>query len=100
MSDHKRRMQVLGVGFPEARLAVQAEAELRGVLDVGEEDLSVQSVAGDFEFIDGAVVVLGGRIREHRLDVVQEVVQRHRGVVLTSEPERWVRPTAAHDRRH
>jgi hypothetical protein len=92
MADHERRMQLLAVGFPEARLAQQAEAELRRHLDLGQGDLSIDDVAGDPEFVDGAAVVLGGRIREYRLDAVQEIVQRHRGVLLTTVPERWVRP--------
>jgi hypothetical protein len=91
MADHERRMQVLAVGFPEARLAEQAEAELRRILDLGEGDLSVDDVAGDPEFVDGAAVVLAGRIREYRLDVVQAIVERHRGVLLTTVPERWIR---------
>jgi hypothetical protein len=91
MADHERRMQVLAVGFPEARLAEQAEAELRAVLDLGPGDLSIRDVAGDPEFVDGASVVLGGRIREYRLDVVQDVIERNRGVLLTTVPERWVR---------
>lgn len=84
-------MQVLAVGFPEARLAEQAEAELRAVLDLGPGDLSIRDVAGDPEFVDGASVVLGGRIREYRLDLVQDVIERNRGVLLTTVPERWVR---------
>ena len=84
-------MQVLAVGFPEARLAEEAEAELRGVLDLGPGDLSVDDVGGDPEFVDGASVVLAGRIREYRLDIVQEIFERHRGVLLTKVPERWVR---------
>jgi hypothetical protein len=91
MGDHERRMQILAVGFPEAPLAEQAVAELRAVLDLGPGDLSVWGVAGDPEFVDGASVVLAGRIREYRLDVVQEIVARHRGVLLTTVPERWVR---------
>jgi hypothetical protein len=91
MADHERRMQVLAVGFPEARLAEQAEQELRGILDLAQGDLSVDDVAGDPEFVDGASVVLAGRIREYRLDIVQQIVERHRGVLLTKVPERWVR---------
>jgi len=84
-------MQVLAIGFPEARLAEEAEAELRSVLDLGPRDLSVDDIGGDPEFVDGASVVLAGRIREYRLDVVQEIVDRHQGVLLTKVPERWVR---------
>ena len=91
MAEHNRRMQVLAVGFPEARLAEEAEAELRGVLDLGQGDLSVDDVGGDPEFVDGASVVLAGRIREYRLEVVHEIVERYRGVILTKVPERWVR---------
>ena len=91
-------MQVLAVGFPEARLAAEAEAELRGVLDLEQGDLSVNDVGGDPEFVDGASVVLAGRIREYRLDIVQDIVERHSGVLLTKVPERWVRQVGASDR--
>jgi hypothetical protein len=91
MSDHERRIQVLAVGFPELALAQAAEVDLRHTLDLAEGDLSLDEVGGDEEFVDGAVVVLAGRIREFRLEVVERIVKRHRGVVLTSVPERWAR---------
>jgi ribosomal protein L11 methylase PrmA len=47
-------------------------------------------VASDAEFVHGAAVVLAGRIQEYRLDVVQAIVERHRGLLLTTIPERWV----------
>lgn len=87
-------MQVLAVGFPEAHFAEAAEAELRGVLDLGQGDLSVDVVGGDPEFVDGSSVVMAGRIREYRLDAVEEIVERHHGVLLTNVPERWAREGA------
>jgi hypothetical protein len=58
---------------------------------VAQGDLSVDDVGGDPEFVDGASVVMAGRIREYRLDLVHEIVERHQGVLLTNVPERWVR---------
>ena len=92
-------MEVLAAGFKERVRASSAAAELRRVLDVDDQDLSIHEVGGTEEFVDGATVVLGGRIRESRLDEVQTILRRHGGVLLTEVPERWVRFSDAR-RRH
>lgn len=71
---------------------------MRRTLDLGEGDLAVDDVGGDEEFVDGAAVVLAGRIRESRLGAVEAVARRRGGVVLTSLPERRARsrPDAGH----
>ena len=91
-------MEVLAAGFQEPATAAAAAAELRRVLDIGDGDLAIEEVAGDQEFVDGATIVLAGRIRESRLDEVETVLRRHGGVILTVVPERWTRPTV--DSRH
>ena len=86
-------MEVLGAGFADPSSALAAEAALRRVLDVGDGDLSIQEVAGDEEFVDGATVALAGRIRESRLKEVQTIVRGHGGFILTVVPERWATPS-------
>jgi hypothetical protein len=93
MTHPARRMEVLAAGFQEPATAAAAAAELRRVLDIGDGDLAIEEVAGDQEFVDGATIVLAGRIRESRLDEVETVLRRHGGVILTVVPERWTRPT-------
>ena len=92
-------MEVLAAGFAKRDGASAAAAELRRVLDVGDQDLSIDEVGGTEEFVDGATFVLGGRIRESRLEEVQTILRRHGGVILTEVPERWVRSSDAR-RRH
>jgi hypothetical protein len=94
-----RRMEMLAAGFPDGVGASTAAAELRRVLDVADRDLSIHEVGGTDEFVDGATVILGGRIRESRLEEVQTILRRHGGVILTEVPERWVRSSDAR-RRH
>jgi hypothetical protein len=99
MSHPARRMELLAAGFPDRVDASSAAAELRRVLDVGDQDLSMDEVGGTEEFVDGATIVLGGRIRESRLEEVQTILRRHGGVILTEVPERWVKSSDAR-RRH
>ena len=88
-------MDVLAAGFHEPAAASAAAAELRRILDVGDDDLSIEEVGGDEEFVDGAVVVLAGRIRESKTEQVEAVLQGHGGVMLTAVPERWARTSLA-----
>jgi hypothetical protein len=82
-------MEMLAAGFRDRTGASRAEAELRRVLDVGDRDLSMDDVGGTEEFVDGATVILGGRIRESRLEEVQTILRRHGGVILAAVPEPW-----------
>jgi hypothetical protein len=92
-------LEVLAAGFPERVGAFAAVAELRRVLDVGDQDLSIDEVGASEEFVDGATIVVGGRIRESRLQEVHKILRRHGGVILTEVPERWVR-SSNERRRH
>ena len=80
------------------RRSAAAAAELRLVLDVGDGDLAIDEVAGDEEFVDGASIVLAGRIRESRLEQATTILRGHGGVILTVVDERWARPSGATER--
>ena len=90
MSGNPGDMQIVGFGFKEPWQAEAAEAELRGILDVGDRDLSIAEVGGDAHAVNGNTVVLGGRIREHRVAEAMDVAEEYGGEVLTEVRETWV----------
>ena len=78
-------MHVLAGSFDEPGQARAAMADLREELDLGEGDVDVASLGGS----DPGQAVLAARVREHRLDTAQAVVQRHGGRIVTDVPEDW-----------
>lgn len=79
-------MHVLAGSFAEPDQARAAMADLRQELDLGAEDVDVASLGGS----DPGQAVLAARVREHRLDKAQAVVQRHGGRIVTDVPEDWI----------
>ena len=90
MSGNPGDMEVIGFGFKEAWHAEAAETELREILDVGDDDLSIAEVGGDAHSVNGNMVVLAGRIREHRIAEATDVAAGYGGEVLTEVPETWL----------
>ena len=82
-------MQLLAAGFVEASDAKAAERDLRDALDVGAQDLSVAAVGGTAEFKNGYRYVLGGHFRVARVQLVESVVRRYGGEILTELPAAW-----------
>ena len=80
-------MTVVGVGFRDLESAEAAARELRELLDVEDGDVTVGPIGGSKEFVNGFQVLLGGRIREMRLPVVEQILRAHGGTVLTEVPE-------------
>lgn len=89
--DELPEMHVMAAAFPDLHDAANAESELRARIDVGGADVAVAEGGGE-RSRRGLRAVLAGRFRCNRRDVFDDVVQRHRGEVVTDVPESWVRP--------
>jgi hypothetical protein len=83
-------MTVVGVGFTDLESAEAAARDLREMLDVGEDDVTVGPIGGSKEFVNGFRVLLGGRIRDLRLPAVERLLREHGGTVLTEVPEHQI----------
>ena len=83
-------MRVVAAAFPAFGDAAAAESELRAQLDVEDADISVAAAGGD-RGRRGLRALLAGRFRGHRRQIVDDVVRRHRGIVVEDLPEVRVR---------
>jgi hypothetical protein len=81
-------MRVLAARFETPEDAEAVERELRGVLDVGEDDILRHSLGGDLGE-ESSATVLGGRFRPERLVLVEDVISHHGGEILADVPETW-----------
>ena len=89
--DELPEMHVIAAAFPDSNEARAAEAELRAQLDVGPADIGLAPVGGD-PARSGLRALLAGRFRQHRTQLVESTVLRHRGRVIEDLPEARVRP--------
>lgn len=87
-------VRVLAARFTDADAGQRALAQLRGSLDLGEQDVGLAPLGGADDLDTGAVL-LAGRFRDTALPAIRSLIEQCGGVIVADVDETRVRSRSA-----